>query len=157
MDFDSIGKFVEHFVTLELAVHKAAEHGLREAAKVIEAEAKAELGYYQPAVQSFPEWEQLAESTLAQHAALGIGDTPLMLTGQLYASIEHQVHGTEAVIGTLMDIGAYQEFGTEKIPPRPFMGPAAFHSKDRIEKIMGHAVMAGLLGGNALIGHTIMK
>jgi HK97 gp10 family phage protein len=75
----------------------------------------------------------------------------LLVTGELYASIQHESSGNEAVIGSKMDIGAYQEFGTDKIPPRPFMGPAAFVNKEKIERIMARGVVAGILGGNALL------
>jgi len=40
----------------------------------------------------------------------------------------------------------YQELGTETIPPRAVLGPAAIHNKDRIEIILGSAVIAGLIG-----------
>ena len=37
------------------------------------------------------------------------------------------------------------------------MGPAAFSSKEEIEKIMLKGLVAGIIGGNALLGHDIIK
>lgn len=151
MDFNDIASFALHLATLEVAVQRRAEGALNQAAQVIEQAAKDEIGHYQPAVGGHPAWSQLADATLAHHASMGVGDTPLMVTGELYASIEHESVGGSAVIGTKMDVGAYQEFGTDTIPPRPFMGPAAFTSKGKVEKIMARAVVAGLIGGNAIL------
>lgn len=150
MEFD-LASFAVHLAAIELAVQIKAEKALEHAAELIEKTAKDEIGHYQPAVGPFQSWSPLAASTLAHHAAMGVGDSPLLVTGELYASIQHESVGKEAVIGTKMDIGAYQEFGTDKIPPRPFMGPAAFVNKEKIERIMARGVVAGILGGNALL------
>lgn len=151
-DFASIEAFIAHMAMVEQAVIRHAHAGLEKSAQVVEKAAKAELGYYQPAVGPFPAWDPLAESTLEHHAALGVGDSPLLVTGQLYASIEHETQGHEAVIGTKMDIGAYQEFGTDRIPPRPFMGPAVVHSKEKIEKIMSRGLVTAIVGGASVFG-----
>jgi HK97 gp10 family phage protein len=150
MEFD-LATFALHLAAMELAVQIKAEKALEHTAELIEKTAKEELGHYQPAVGPFQAWPALAPGTLAHHAALGVGDSPLLVTGELYASIQHESSGNEAVIGSKMDIGAYQEFGTDKIPPRPFMGPAAFVNKEKIERIMARGVVAGILGGNALL------
>ena len=83
---------------------------------------------------------------------MGVGDTPLLVTGELYASIEHEVEGNEAVIGTKLEIGEYQEFGTKNIPPRPFMGPAAFNNQAKIKKIMSHSLVTAIVGDVLLPG-----
>jgi hypothetical protein len=54
------------------------------------------------------------------------------------------VQGDEAAVGSTSEIAVYQELGTEKIPPRPFLGPAAFKNKDRIEAMLGQAVVNAL-------------
>lgn len=154
-EFSDLSSFIVHFAALQMAVQHQAEHALKNAAVLIEKTAKEEIGYYQPSVGPFQSWQALAPSTLDHHTAMGAGDTPLLITGELYASIEHESVGSEAVIGTKMDIGAYQEFGTDRIPPRPFMGPAVFVNKEKIERIMAKGVVTGLLGGNALLGHDI--
>jgi HK97 gp10 family phage protein len=150
--FNDIPSLIAHLVAVDLAARKEARAGLEKCAKLIETTAKDKLGYYQEAVGPYPAWEQLSDRTLAEHAALGVGDSPLVLTGGLYASIEHQVNDTEAVIGTKSEIGLYQEIGTDKIPPRPFMGPSLLENEEKIKKIMGDHLVTAIIGGASAPG-----
>jgi len=146
--FNDVAAFIAHLETLERTIHKQTTGALEKSAKLIEKTAKASIGYYQPAAGPYPAWEQLAPATLAHHDRMGVGDSPLMVTGQLYASIQHEVEDDKAVIGSKMDIAADQEFGTDHIPARPFMGPALYVNKAKLEKIMGDALFT------AVAGHT---
>lgn len=124
-------------------------HGLERIAQRIERTAKAEFGHYQPATGSFPEWPELAESTKDDRAAKGFAENePLLRTGELHDSIEHEVHGAEleAVIGSKDERMEWHELGTERMPARPVLGPAAFLNRDAIQKLVGAAVVAGLIG-----------
>lgn len=150
-EFDNIASFIGHLAMVERGMHGHIERAVEKAAVLIETTAKDELGHYQPAVGPFPAWPDLAERTLEHHERMGVGDTPLLVTGELYASIEHETHGNEAIIGTKSEIGAYQEFGTPSIPPRPFMGPAALRSKEGIEEIFGRA-LAGAIADISILG-----
>ena len=145
--FDDLGKFIAHLAIVEHQVQREAEEGLKQSVRVISDAARAELGYYQPAVGPFAAWAPLAERTLEQHARFGVGNTPEMLTGELYSSIEDEAHGIEAVSGSKMVIAGYQEIGTPNMPPRPIFGPAAWKSRKAIEKIMGEAAMKGMMYG----------
>ena len=146
-EFNSLASFALHLVKLEATEVLALHHGLKQVAEHIEKTAKDEIGYYQPAVGPFPAWQELAESTKADRMNKGYDpDEPLLRDGTLRDSIVHEVGGLEAVIGSKLDIALYQELGTEKIPPRPFLGTAAFISKKKIEKILGAAAVSGLLG-----------
>lgn len=110
------------------------QKGLKKAAKIIEKAAKDEFGEYQPKVGSFNEWAELAESTKEDRLKKGFIENDLLLrTGQLRDSIEHEVKGLEAVIGSKDEVMVYQEFGTSKIPPRPVLGPATYRNKDKIK------------------------
>jgi HK97 gp10 family phage protein len=149
-EFDNIASFIGHLALIERGLHRHIEHAVEKSAQLIESTAKDEIGHYQPAVGPFPAWPALAERTLEHHARMGVGDSPLIVTGELYASIEHETHGDEAVIGTKSEIGAAQEFGTPNIPPRPFMGPAAIRSKEGIEAIFGHALVGAIVGVSML-------
>lgn len=145
--FDDLGKFIAHLALVEHHVQREAEEGLKRSARVISDAARAKLGYYQPAAGPFVAWAPLADRTLEQHARYGVGDTPEMLTGELYGSIEDEAHGNEAVSGSRMVIAGYQEVGTPNMPPRPIFGPAAWTSREAIEKIMGAAAMKGMMYG----------
>jgi HK97 gp10 family phage protein len=150
-EFDSIRGFVAHLATLEIAMHRSIHRGLEKVAKGIEADAKSRIGHEQDAVGSFPAWEPLADSTEYDKARKGYPvDAPLLRDGTLRDSIKHEVEGLEAVIGSESAIAEYQEFGTPTIPPRPFIGPAAFANKDAIERILGAAVVEGLTGGQVI-------
>lgn len=148
-EFKSLADFGA-FTALALPVALLSEmrHGMAKSAQLIETAAKREIGEYQPAAGAFPAWAELAESTKADRVAKGFSeDEPLLRTGDLRDSIKHEVSEFEAVIGSESDIAAYQEFGTDKIPPRPFMGPALFNNSERIAKILGAAVAIGVSGG----------
>lgn len=150
-EFESLGQFAEHLATRAVAVAVSEQKALKECAKLVEKTAKEQIGEYQPAVGPFPSWAPLADSTEAEKARLGYpADAPLLREGDLRDSIEHEVQGFEAVIGSKSDIAEYQEFGTSKIPPRPFIGPAAFRNKKKIQRILGAGVVEGLVGGDVI-------
>lgn len=151
LEFDDLTTFAAHLVRAELAVRRTTVVALDRAAGIIERDAKKRIGRYQPAVGPFQDWAELADSTQEERARLGYPtNEPLLRDGTLRASIQREVQGTEAVVGSKSDIAAYQEFGTRTIPPRPFIGPAAFANKAKIERILGEAVLEGLSGGQRI-------
>ncbi len=158
-EFGSFAAFAEHLVVRQIATLEALHAGLETVAVLIEETAKDEIGFYQPEVGPFQDWAPLADSTEAEKARLGYQlDAPLLREGKLRDSIEHEISGLEAVIGSKLDIAEYQEFGTATIPPRPFIGPAAFHNKKNIKEIIGAAAVTGLIGGNLIhpsLGYNI--
>lgn len=138
-----------HFASREVAIHKAGTAALERVAKRIEATAKSEFGVYQPGVGPFGAWPELAESTKEERERLGFTpDDPLLRTGGLRDGISHRVADLEAEIGSDDDVMVYQEFGTEHIPPRPVLGPAAERNHDVILAELGGAVVAGIIGGD---------
>lgn len=151
MDFGSLGQFATHLASLEVAVHHETKRGLSKVAAIIEKEAKSEIGTYQPSAGPFPAWEQLAMSTKQDRVRKGFtANDPLLRSGELRDSISHEVASHEAVIGSTSDVAVFQEMGTDKIPPRPFLGPAGFKSEAAIRSILGVALMRGLLGGQVI-------
>lgn len=150
-DFADLALFAEHLLSRGATTLAALHDGLERAAVIIERTAKDEIGVYQPATGSFPAWAPLAESTVEDRVSKGYSaNEPLLRDGTLRDSISHETKGLEAVIGSTSDIAAYQEFGTETIPPRPFIGPAAFVNKDNIQKLIGAAAVAGLTDGKPI-------
>ena len=133
------------------------EAGLEAAANLVQKDAQGRLGEYQDAIGDYPAWVELADSTKADRARQGYAENdPLLRDGTLRDSIvtEHTV--MQAVIGSKNPIAAYQEFGTETIPPRPFLAPAAEANKKKIHQMIGLAV-AGALGGNPLMSITTLS
>ncbi|AVA33367.1 phage virion morphogenesis protein [Cupriavidus metallidurans] len=150
-EFGSLAQFAAHLGTLEVSIVAEVRRGLTEVAKAVEKTARAEIGNYQPAVGPFPAWAPLADSTKKDRVRKGYTeDDPLLRSGDLRDSIGHEVGVTDAVIGSTSDIGVYQEMGTDKIPPRPFLGPAALRNEEEIQRILGRAAVRGLLAGAVL-------
>ena len=150
-EFASPLDFSLHLLELSHRIEKIEETALEKCAVLIEKDAKSQIGFYQQEVGPFQNWAELADSTEADKVRKGYEtDAPLLRQGDLRDSIEHEVVGKEAVIGSKSDIAEYQEFGTPTIPPRPFIGPAAFRNKDKIQKILGNAILEGITGGEAI-------
>ena len=146
-EFTSLGQFARHLATLEVAVALELRNGLETVARAVKEKAKDEIGEYQAAIGPFPAWAPLAESTVADRVAKGYSpDEPLLRTGEMRDSIDKSVSGMEATIGSTSQIAVYQELGTDKIPPRPFLGPAVLHNEKLIKQILGRAFVTGLLG-----------
>ena len=153
-EFKSLGEFAQYLATREFTLHEALHLGLEVVAKKIEKTAKDEIGVYQPAVGPFPAWSPLAESTMEDRAAKGYPENePLLRDGKLRDSITHEVEGHEAMIGSDSDIAVYQELGTGRIPPRPFLGSAVVHDEKFMLGTLGEAAVAAI-GGTVFVKKT---
>lgn len=140
-----LGEFALKLAAVAVAQHTTLERGLDAAARVVQQAARDKIGHYQDESAPFPGWAPLKLTTIAERIRLGYTpNDPLLRDGTLRASIVRETHGLEAVIGSKMPIAAYQEFGTSRIPPRPFIGPAALENRDEILRLAGRAMMAGL-------------
>lgn len=151
--FDSISGFVMHLAAAELALRAGEHRALEAAAKLIEKEAKAEIGAYQPEVGPFVAWAALADSTVKDRVHQGFApDEPLLRTGGLRDSIGHEIAGSEAAVGSTSDVMVYQELGTSRMPPRPVLGPAAYKNLEKVGKLLGSHVVAAILFGEVVEG-----
>ena len=153
-EFDSFGSFALHLLVIEHELHARTRRALERALVVIEKDAKKQIGYYQGEVGEFPAWAPLADSTEAEKARLGAPpNAPLLRHGLMYASFGHTVESdTEGVVGSTDPTMIYHEFGTSKMPPRPVLGPAAIKSRVKIQRLLGHALIEGILGGEVAAG-----
>lgn len=150
----TLGSLAELAYELErgtLGAIVSAHNAMHAAAKLVQKDAQGRIGQYQAATGPFDAWAELADSTKKDRVNKGYTpDDPLLRDGTLRDSIEVEIAPLEAVIGSKEDIAAYQEFGTATIPPRPFLGPAAFDNLEKIEKLIGKAVVQGLSTGQVL-------
>lgn len=99
-----------------------------------------------------PEWPPLAPSTVAEKERLGyVGQIsatdPLLRTGEMRDSIKVEIEGLEMMVGSDSKIAAYQEIGTQSIPPRPFIGLAALNSLEFAAEKLGETAIALLTPG----------
>lgn len=124
----------------------AREAALRKAAELVRDEAKDLIG------TEYAGWPALADSTVEEKQALGytgkVSSTdPLLRTGELRASIQvGDVTPEHAMVGSDDPIATYQEFGTARIPPRPFIGAAVHRETDKINAAIGEIITASIRG-----------
>lgn len=139
-EFSSLTDFALHLASLPVALSVASHKALDKIGRLVEKDAKDQIGSYQAAIGEFPAWAPLTTATQADRVRQGYSaDDPLLRDGTLRRSIEHEVSGDSVVVGSKLDIAAFQEFGTKTIPPRPFIGPAAVKAKDHVERVFGEA------------------
>ena len=146
----------------------AQEAALLKGAKIIRDEARGYLGHYQAGSGPFSEWADLAPSTQAERDRLGFAtDDPLYRTGELRAHVLASAapHGAavgvpDLIVGSggrgdpLRNIGKiarWLEFGTSKsgvslIPPRSFLGRAAFEKGEEAAGEVGYNMGVYLTG-----------
>ncbi|PHV13711.1 hypothetical protein CSQ90_27075 [Janthinobacterium sp. BJB303] len=149
--FSNIGEMIKHLALIAAAQTLADHRALKKCAVAIENTAKEEFGHYQGEVTPFAGWTELAESTKEDRLAKGFTENaPLLRTGELRKSVSHLISGAEAVIGSESEVMVYQELGTDKIPPRAVLGPAAIRNKQLIIDTIGHSAAEGLLYGSGL-------
>lgn len=141
------------FAAVDIALRQSMEASLEKIAQKIEDTAKAEIGTYQDAIGPFPEWAELAESTIEDRVRHGYNpDDPLLRSGEFRDSFTHETEGGEAIIGSKDRRAPWFEFGTTKMEPRPSLGPAVEHNKMQIKRILGEAVIEGFVGASPIHG-----
>lgn len=145
---------------MTLAVKEAERLAMEKATRIVQREAKREIGHYQDQAGQFVAWAGLADSTLADKDRKGYGTPdPLLRTGDMRDSIERRVEQsgflgvTEGAVGSDSDIAVYQELGTSKMPPRSFLGGAAFRKAEEVAEVLGSGVVAALVGDKVHKGH----
>lgn len=146
-EFDSCAEFARYLTRLA-ANGAAVEHRAAKAAgKLIQAEAQHRIGEYQDGIGPFNAWSNLAEATVQDRLSKGYTpDDPLLREGDLRASIAVTAQAETVVVGSPSEIALYQDVGTDTIPPRPFMGPAAIASKQAVAEEIAHHLLKWLSG-----------
>lgn len=148
--FDSLGGFAKH-LKITAAMGEAVTHfAAKSAAKVVADDAKARIGEYQDGVGPFAAWANLAESTVDDRLAKGYTpDDPLLRSGELRDSIVVVADGDTAGAVSAEMIALWQEQGTNRIPPRAFLGPAAFTAEPKITAELS-AIMVRWIAGSPM-------
>ncbi len=155
--FDVAAIFVETSLEVVAAEHEALE----KSAQLVEKRAKAIIGHYQDDTGPFDKWADLADSTIADKTAQGYAppDNPLLRDGSMRDSIEHTTGAHTALVGSDSDIAVYQELGTHgpgvgpsgyHVPPRSFLGAAAFQKEDEVAEMLGIAALEMVFNGTPL-------
>lgn len=148
-EFASMGLLGRHFAAIAAQGRAVETHVVKDAAKIVKDDAGVRIGMYQEATGPFNAWAELATSTVSDRVRQGFTPfEPLYRTGELRGSIEAEVSGNQMVVGSKMDIALWQEQGTSKMPPRPFLGPALYDSRAKIGRSSATTLVAWIAGLN---------
>lgn len=143
----TLAGFIGFMARAHERIEDATHRGLERASRIVEDEAKREIGTYQDQAGPFGAWAELADATKADRVAKGFTENdPLLRTGDMRDTISHVVGRHEAAIGSDSEIAVYQELGTSRIPARSFLGGAAFRKAEEVATTLGHAAVLGLVG-----------
>ena len=141
--------FARHLLAVAAAEQVVARRALEKCGKIVQKRAKEKIGEYQDQTGPFIAWPELAEFTKADRVRQGYPeDEPLLRSGEMRDSIERatSADGYEVQIGSNSDKAVWQELGTERIPPRSFLGGATADMLPEIKAILGRTVVAALVG-----------
>lgn len=145
--YSSFGAFANHLQKLAVTSHEMTHELVKAGGEEIRDTAKGMIGFYQTDIAPYPDWAPLSEKYEAAKVAAGFEpDAPLLRTGEMQKSIAADSERNEAVVGSNDELMKYHEFGTDKMPPRPVLGPAAHHSTPRILSRMATTTFYFLAG-----------
>jgi HK97 gp10 family phage protein len=141
-EFDGFGALAQHFETVMRRLPATEKAALSAIGAGVAERARAKIGNYQDAAGGFPAWPPLAPATRAEKERLGYAppDNPLLRTGDLRESITHTVVEKTVTVGATDPVGLWQELGTSRIPPRPFIAPAMVEAMPQNVRLLGTAV-----------------
>lgn len=149
----SVEGFITNLISLSMQNSVLSDSALEWIGNKVEKAAKEKIGEYQETAGSFVAWAELADSTKQDRERQGYPDNePLLRDGELRDSIEHTVLFQEVQIGSNRPIAEYQELGTEHIPPRSFLGGAAFEETPDIINKLGPVLESFLTGDGVFNG-----
>jgi phage gpG-like protein len=130
----SLAGFAARLLLAAEETKRGNHEGLEKAAVMLENHAKGLIGHPNG------EWPPLAQSTLDRKGM----NTPLLETGAMQASIQHNSDDHEANIGSDDPHMKFSEYGTAKEPPRPVLGLTAIKKGQEAADIIGKAVIIKL-------------
>ena len=143
----TLSGFIAHLAGASMEIQHHQRTAMERACRVVEAEAKREIGTYQDAAAPFAGWAELADSTKEDRVRLGFSENdPGLRTGEMRDSIGHVVGENEGVVGSNDDKLVWFELGTDKQTPRSVLGMAAVHKVEDVARILGEGVRAALVG-----------
>lgn len=159
MKIVDVRQMIEIFATAPIKIEAAAKVALTKSAVRVRDDAVKKFGTYQPHVGPYPAWQMLTIQTVNRKMDHGGAGGPDPLIGHygpgegnrvwpahLRNTIEWEVSGLQAQVGTQDPIGVWQEFGTSRgIPPRPFLRPALWENLDAISADLKLAIAEGLM------------
>lgn len=145
---------IRKFAEIPELVSREIEKSMKKSAIKVRDDATKKFGEYQLAVGPYPAWEDLKESTIKEKEKVGGAEDPLIghvesngakvWPQPLRNTIGTKTEGLTAAVGTDDPIGKYHEYGTEHIPPRPFLRPALYENQDVIKNNVKEGIQNGI-------------
>ncbi|KDE19672.1 hypothetical protein AZ09_10390 [Acetobacter aceti 1023] len=149
----TLPEFAAFLTETALKVNDATHSALDDAARIVQVEAKHEVGQYQEAAGPFPAWAELADSTKEDRVRHGFTENdPGLRTGEMRESIKRSVGGHEAHVGSDDDKMVFFELGTEKQPPRTVLAGALIRKTDEVRHVIGRRFVGTLFGADVAGG-----
>ena len=140
-EFTDLSAFAKELNKISRSSQLAISKSVEQVGAIVEKKAKEIIGEYQDSIGDFPEWQELTDSTKQDRLRQGFTENdPLLRSGKLRDSMSHVCEGMTVTIGTSLQEAEWLENGTEKMPPRPFIGPAALRSDKDISKAISKAI-----------------
>lgn len=157
VDMSLLG-FIGHLAHFEHRLHEAEHKGFEHVAKIVEAEAKKEIGNYQEAAGPFAAWAELADATKEDRVKQGFTENdPGRRSGEMADGIKHASDHEGATIGSDDDKMVWFTLGTSKQPPRDVFGIATIHKEHEITAVLGGSVVTALIGRDVFHGAIPIK
>jgi len=118
MDLEKLKRFIDNLPAklqkaIDLALRKSAEKIQTDLSTIFKTEGRSHN----------VEWAPLKDIYLKEKVKKGFSEKKLHRTTTLAQSFTYIVDGYQAIIGTPVKYAIYHEFGTRKMPARPFMKP----------------------------------
>lgn len=149
---------VEKMARMPVEMEVAIVEALRKGAVQVHKTAVEKFGTYQPASGSFQGWAALTSATvdakiragaqsddplIGHYAGKGNKIYPTSLRQSLAMEVDEKALAFQ--VGTNDPVGAWQEYGTGHIPPRPFLRPALYENEQWIKDMLKHTVGTALM------------
>jgi hypothetical protein len=132
---------IEMFTVMGLEAGHENHKALDRCGKLVAKEVYRVIGTYDYG------WPQLGPSTQSQREFLGFEpNDPLLRTGSMRDSVWYKVEHDQVTIGTDNQIAVWQELGTTRIPPRPFLEGALHQKTPEVLDVIGRTVVGHLSG-----------
>lgn len=118
----NIPELVEIFSKWENKIRNPRRHILEPLGKREKERTKKRIRLGKVTPEGF-NWVPWAPATAIQRARKGNISTGLLFdTGEMYRSIDYRTENNTFSVGTNVDYAEYQQYGTEHIPAREFLG-----------------------------------
>lgn len=139
----SVEEFIQILADKKGRVETEMEKALAQSCALIQREAMESM---RDTAIDFSKSYYMHNKQIAHHPSLAF-NPPAVDTGTLRRSITYTVDGTKGEVGSTLKnppYGAYLEYGTSRMKPRPWLKPATDKNRGEIQKLLVNAMIKGV-------------